>query len=58
VKPIYSSWQIYRWPFVLSVIIAAGLLSALFGDGIWNALSWFFLAVPVLVLGKKTLGKS
>lgn len=57
-KPSYSIWQIYRWPLALGLIIAGGLLSALFGDGIWNALSWVLLTVPVLVLGKKILGKS
>lgn len=45
-----SAWEIYRWPFLLAIIIMAGLLSALFGDGIWNGLSWLLLAIPLLLI--------
>lgn len=45
-----SFWKIYRWPLLSAVIIMAGLLSALLGDGIWNVLSWLLLAIPLFVI--------
>ncbi len=33
-----------------SVITLCGLLSALFGDGIWDELSWIALTIPLLVI--------
>jgi hypothetical protein len=40
--------QIFYWPAVLAVITAVGLLSALLGDGVWDALSWVALACPIV----------
>ena len=37
----------FKWPGVLGVLTAGGLLSALVGDGAWDALSWMLLALPV-----------
>lgn len=45
-----STLQIWGIPIVLGVVSAIGLLSALLGDGIWDALSWFALATPVAVI--------
>ena len=42
--------EIYKWPTLLFVIIAGGLLSALLGDGIWDRLSWLLLGIPLLVI--------
>lgn len=43
--------KIWRWPLVLAALSVFGLLSALLGQGgIWWVLSWFALAVPVLVV--------
>ena len=43
--------QIWRWPIVLAVLMAFGLLSALLGQGgVWWVLSWIALAVPLLVI--------
>lgn len=36
-------------PLAIAVISAAGMASALLGDGIWDVLSWFALALPVAV---------
>jgi hypothetical protein len=44
-----STWSIYRSPFWLGVVIAAGLASALLGDGWWDYLSWTFLVIPILL---------
>ncbi len=44
----HSLHQIWRWPSVLAALVVFGLLSALLGQGgIWWALSWVALAVPV-----------
>jgi hypothetical protein len=45
-----SLWRIFRWPLVLGFLSAVGLVSALLGDGIWDALSWLALSVPVTVV--------
>ncbi|MDE1175676.1 MAG: hypothetical protein PW789_03625 [Edaphobacter sp.] len=42
--------KIYAAPFILAIITAYGLLSALLGDGLWDALSWIALAIPIAVL--------
>ena len=39
--------QIFAGPVVVAVLSAAGLLSALLGDGIWDGVSWVVLAIPV-----------
>jgi hypothetical protein len=42
--------QVYR-PLSDSVSSPSlGLLSALFGDGLWDAISWLLLALPLSVL--------
>ena len=42
--------QTYGWPAALAVVIFAGLLSALFGDGAWDAISWVLLLTPLGVI--------
>ena len=43
--------RIWRWPFALAMLTTFGLLSALLGQsGIWWALSWIALAIPLLVI--------
>ncbi|HEY6511623.1 MAG TPA: hypothetical protein VI032_06570 [Burkholderiaceae bacterium] len=44
-----SDLTIWRWPIVLGVATAVGLLSALLGDAAWDTLSWFGLGAPVAV---------
>lgn len=39
--------SIWFAPVALAVLTVAGLLSALLGDGIWDALSWAALGAPV-----------
>lgn len=39
--------QIFYPPAVFAAITIVGLLSALFGDGAWDALSWVTLACPI-----------
>lgn len=45
-----TPWQVYRWPAMLAAITVAGLLFALFGDGVWDAISWILLAIPLVVI--------
>lgn len=44
-----SLWRMFRWPIAIGVLSAAGLVSALVGDGPWDALSWLMLGVPVVL---------
>ncbi len=47
--------KVYGAAVVLAVIILYGLLSALFGDGVWDELSWAALAIPLGVIAWKYL---
>lgn len=41
--------RLWGAPIVLGIMTAIGLVSALLGDGLWDAVSAFMLAAPVLV---------
>ena len=41
--------QIWGVPIVLAILTTIGLISALLGDGIWDALSAVTLGIPCLV---------
>jgi uncharacterized membrane protein len=42
-----STARIFSVPAIIALIVAFGLISALLGDGIWDAASWIALAVPL-----------
>ena len=42
--------HVFGVPSILAVIGAIGLLAALLGDGIWDALSWLTLGTLVAVI--------
>lgn len=46
----YSYRKVYGAATVIAAITIAGLLFALFGDGLWDEVSWCLLAVPLAVL--------
>jgi hypothetical protein len=47
----HSISRIWRWPIVLALLTAFGLLSALLGQGgIWWILSWITLIIPLVVI--------
>jgi hypothetical protein len=48
-KGPFGLWQIFRWPLLLGLASAVGLLAALVGDGAWDVLSWVLLAAPVVL---------
>jgi hypothetical protein len=47
--PSSSSRRAWFAPMGIALICAAGMVSALLGDGLWDVLSWFALALPILV---------
>jgi hypothetical protein len=46
----YSLRTIYKTPSLIASISLAGLLLALFGDGIWDVTSWLLLSLPIVLL--------
>lgn len=42
--------NIWRWPLILGVASAVGLLSALIGDDAYDVLSWCLLALPLIMI--------
>lgn len=42
-------WQVFRAPLLVGVVTAVGLALALFGDGLWDGLSWLALSLPVVL---------
>lgn len=53
----YSFRKVYGAATILAVITLAGLVFALFGDGIWDEVSWCALAIPLAVLIWKITGR-
>jgi hypothetical protein len=44
-----TAWQVFRTPLLVALVSSAGLAFALFGDGLWDGLSWMALSVPILL---------
>ncbi|MGY3530084.1 hypothetical protein [Bradyrhizobium sp. USDA 4452] len=44
-----SLTQIFAAPLVIAIVSTVGLISALVGDGWWDAVSWVSLGLPVLL---------
>ncbi len=42
--------KVYGTATLITVLTLFGLLSALLGDGVWDALSWVFLVIPLAVI--------
>ena len=43
--------QIFAMPLVIGLLSTIGLVSALVGDEVWDALSWATLALPIVLYG-------
>ncbi|KRR05745.1 hypothetical protein CQ12_41180 [Bradyrhizobium jicamae] len=41
--------QIFAAPIAIGALSTVGLLAALVGDGVWDAVSWLALALPILL---------
>ena len=48
-------WMIFRWPLLIGLLSAIGLVSALLDDGLCDALSWFCLGIPLALVGGAVL---
>ncbi|KRP99332.1 MULTISPECIES: hypothetical protein [Bradyrhizobium] len=44
-----SLTQIFAAPLVIAIVSTVGLISALVGDGWWDAVSWAGLGLPLLL---------
>ncbi|BBH47002.1 hypothetical protein [Pseudomonas sp. KU43P] len=44
-------WRIFRWPLLIGLLAALGLLSALLGDGVYDVVSWLALGLPLMIVG-------
>jgi hypothetical protein len=42
--------MIFRWPLLIGLLAALGLLSALLGDGLYDVVSWLALGLPLVVV--------
>lgn len=42
-----TAWQVFRTPLLVALVSSTGLVFALFGDGLWDGLSWVALSIPV-----------
>jgi hypothetical protein len=49
----HKTENVYRLPWLLAVLSVVGLLSALFGDGLWDFASWVALSVPLYFLAAR-----
>jgi hypothetical protein len=45
-----SFWRVFGVPILLGLVSAIGLLSALLGDGLCDALSWAALSAPIAII--------
>lgn len=52
-SPSFPFRKVYGPALMLAAITMYGLLSALLGDGVWDALSWVTLTVPLIVIAWK-----
>ena len=48
---VLTTRDVFLAPLILGVATIVGLLSALFGDGAWDGLSWLTLLCPLAVVG-------
>lgn len=49
-KPRQSNfWKVFSVPLAIALVSATGLFAALLGEGVWDALSWIGLGIPVWI---------
>ena len=51
-----STARIFAWPATLALASVTGLLSALVGDGFFDAASWLLLDGPVVLMLRQLYG--
>ena len=42
-------WKVWGMPVIIGIFSGIGLISALTGDYLWDAVSWLALGFPVVV---------
>ncbi|HWV29944.1 MAG TPA: hypothetical protein VN038_09840 [Dyadobacter sp.] len=42
-------WKVWGMPIIVGIFSGIGLISALTGDDVWDAVSWLALGFPVAV---------
>lgn len=45
-----TGWQIFRWPLLMALANAIGLVAALVGDGWYDLVSWATLGLTLVVI--------
>lgn len=50
-----TKWRIFRWPLCIGIASLVGLLSALVGDGLYDALSWLLLGGLLVLICRQLL---
>lgn len=53
-----SGWQIFRWPLLMALANAIGLVAALVGDGWYDLVSWTTLGLTLIVIAAAWRGWS
>lgn len=48
--PRQNNWRLFRWPLVMGLANAIGLVAALVGDGFYDLVSWGTLGLTVVVM--------
>ncbi|MEQ6884703.1 hypothetical protein [Salicola sp. Rm-C-2C1-2] len=46
-----SARSTFALPFWIALASLVGLVTALLGDGLWNAVAWLGLGTPIVALG-------
>ncbi|MGB9166571.1 MAG: hypothetical protein WCC41_19320 [Rhodomicrobium sp.] len=54
-RPWFTLRQIYAAPAAIGLLTGAGLICALLGDGVWDALGCAALAIPITVAARALL---
>ncbi|UPJ50994.1 hypothetical protein IVB30_06410 [Bradyrhizobium sp. 200] len=48
-RPHQTLRQIFAAPLAIGILSVVGLLAALIGDNVWDAVSWISLAIPCVL---------
>lgn len=51
-----TNWRIFRWPLVMALANAVGLVAALIGDGWYDLVSWATLGITLVVIAVAWFG--
>lgn len=53
-----TGWEIFRWPLLMALANAIGLVAALVGDGWYDLISWATLGLTLVVIAAAWRGWS